>query len=95
MGYIQRFQNLPEFASEQQIHEWVNELRQMLIMDKSEAEIQEWYDNLWKIYGPQFAGYNECPHQLTLYTADENVQLPIQGTVDQNRLGCFDPSCPK
>ncbi len=95
MEYVARFQDLPAPASEEQIHKWVNELRAMLIMEKSEEEIQEWYENLWKIYGPKRIGQNQCPHEFSLYTVDSKVHLPIHGHAYQDDLACLDPGCPK
>jgi hypothetical protein len=95
MAYIQHFRNLPKYANEQQYNEWISELRQMLIMDKSEEEMQEWYDNLWKRHGPKNVDNYTCPVELVLYNADPRVHLPIYGSVKQNRFDCVDPSCPK
>ena len=89
------FDRLLEFASMERVLEWAKEYQvKKLHLGESDEEINKWFENLIRLYGPQLVGHWMCPRLITTYEADHQAELPYHGKINP-KSRCEDPSCPK
>ena len=78
--YVPDFTELESFASDKDMHFWLNEWRNMVSNNAPIEKIEEWFENIKRLHGPHIIGNRSCIGQLTLYTA-KRQRLPVMGEI--------------
>ena len=78
--YMPDFDSLYEFASTEQIYQWVNKWRHLKVQNEPADAIQEWFENLKRVHGPRITGQRRCLRTNLAILAEWRA-LPYAGTV--------------
>lgn len=62
--------DLRNFGSDEQVHEWKNQLLGSMVDYTNREAVMEWYGTLKKQYGPRLTGYESCVKEFPLFLAD-------------------------